>query len=335
MNRESENKEYLVRLDNLRKEFPIRGFTLGSSKKRSVLAVDDVSLQIKRGEILGLVGESGCGKTTLGKLTLRLIEPTSGQIFFENQDITALKQNHLRLFRKNMQIVFQDPLASLNPRMNIRDTIAEPLKTHRLASTRSELTERVVDLLEQVGLGREHLFRYPHEFSGGQRQRVCIARALAPGPSFIVADEPLSALDVSVQAQIMNLLLSLKDELGLTFLFISHDLNVVGVLANRVAVMYLGWVVEIAQTTELYETPLHPYSKALLASIPEPDPQRKNLDRPLLKGELPSATDPPPGCTFHPRCPIREPQCRTDLPKLREIEPGRFVRCHLVSSEEE
>jgi oligopeptide transport system ATP-binding protein len=299
---------------------------------QSLVAVDRVSLEVGRGEILGLVGESGCGKSTLGLLALRLIEPTRGRIFFDGREITKLDPDRMRPIRRQMQIVFQDPLASLNPRMLVRDIVAEPLKVHGIASGRAELTARAADLLSQVGLGREHLFRYPHEFSGGQRQRVCIARAIAPRPSFIVADEPLSALDVSVQAQIINLLLSLQEELGLAFLFISHDLNVVGVLAGRVAVMYLGRLVEVGSTAEVYGIPLHPYSVALIASVTQPDPSKKGAPRPLIAGELPSATAPPTGCAFHPRCPIKVPRCQSEPPELREVAPGRLVRCHLVES---
>ncbi len=323
--------EPLVRLEKLRKVFTVGGrFRLFGRSTQSIIAVDDCTLSVDRAEIMGLVGESGCGKSTLGRLTLRLIEPTRGTIFYDGREITKLHPAQLRSFRRHMQIVFHDPLASLNPRMLVRDLVAEPLRVHRMARGRRELTERVADLLAQVGLGREHLFRYPHEFSGGQRQRICIARALAPRPSFIVADEPLSALDVSVQAQIINLLLSLKEELGLAFLFISHDLNVVGVLASKVAVMYLGRLVEVGTTREVFDKPLHPYSQALLAAITHPDPSRKGKARPLLKGELPSATAPPPGCTFHPRCPIRVQKCRTDPPELLEVAPNRLVRCHLV-----
>lgn len=327
----AEGPEPKLKLDAIRKVYSIGGrFRLFGRHSQSVVAVDDVSLDVAPGEILGLVGESGCGKSTLGRLALRLISPTKGRVFFDGREITRLSPSQMSSFRRHMQIIFQDPFASLNPRMMVRDTVAEPLMVHRMASGRSELTERVVDLLAQVGLGREHLFRYPHEFSGGQRQRICIARALAPRPSLIIADEPLSALDVSVQAQIINLLLSLQEELGLTFLFISHDLNVVGVLASRVAVMYLGHLVEVAKTRDLYEAPLHPYSKALLGSLTYPDPERKGRPRPLLKGELPSATSPPTGCTFHPRCPVAAQRCRVEAPELREISTTRLVRCHLV-----
>jgi oligopeptide/dipeptide ABC transporter ATP-binding protein len=321
----------LVELEGLRKVYATGGkLRLFGRPLQSLVAVDDVTLHVERGEILGLVGESGCGKSTLGLLTLRLIEPTRGRIYFDGREITRLNPDRMRPVRRHMQIVFQDPLASLNPRMKVRDIVAEPLRVHGIASGGAELTERAADLLAQVGLGREHLFRYPHEFSGGQRQRVCIARALAPRPSFIVADEPLSALDVSVQAQIINLLLTLQEELGLAFLFISHDLNVVGVLAGRVAVMYLGLLVEVGATADVYGDPLHPYSKALIAAVARPDPSKKGAPRPLLAGELPSATAPPEGCTFHPRCPNTEGRCREEPPELREVAPGRWVRCHLV-----
>ena len=325
---ESSEATPLVRIDGLTKVYPAGGGGFRRSRRRVVLAVDDVSLDVRRGEIVGLVGESGCGKSTLGRLVLRLVEPTRGTISFDGKDITRLPPRQMRAFRRHMQIVFQDPLASLNPRMVVRDLVGEPLRVHRLARGRGELGAQVAELLVQVGLGPEHLLRYPHEFSGGQRQRICIARALAPRPSFIVADEPLSALDVSVQAQIVNLLLSLRDELRLAFLFISHDLNVVGLLADRVAVMYLGRVVELGPAREVYRAPLHPYTRALLASVPVPDPTRRGQPRPLVAGELPSAFAPPPGCHFNPRCPMAVPRCREESPGLREVAPARLAACH-------
>ena len=319
--------EPLLRLEELTRVFWLRRRQWGRPQ-RKVVAVDNVSLDIYPGETLGLVGESGCGKSTLGRLILRLVEPTSGRVIFRGKNVTKLSQGRLRAFRRHMQFIFQDPLAALNPRMMVRDLIGEPLRIHGIARGSREVSARVVDLLLQVGLGPEHLYRYPHQFSGGQRQRVCIARALAPNPSFIVADEPLSALDVSVQAQIVNLLLSLQEELGLTFLFISHDLHVVGLLASRVAVMYFGWLVELAPTAELFAEPLHPYTRALLAAVPVVDPNRRGQPRPLLTGELPNPTEPPVGCYFHPRCPIKELRCREERPELRELLPGRWVRCH-------
>lgn len=327
----SDGEGPLVRLENVSKVFPVGRRRWGKPRGR-VVAVDDVTLEIWPGETLGLVGESGCGKSTIGRLVLRLAEPTRGRIHFRGKDLGKLSPRQLRRARRYMQIIFQDPLASLNPRMMVRDIIGEPLLVHGLSRSGNEATERVVDLLHQVGLGPEHLYRYPHEFSGGQRQRVCIARALAPNPSFIVADEPLSALDVSVQAQIVNLLQSLQEELGLTFLFISHDLNIVGLLAGRVAVMYFGWLVEVARTADLFADPLHPYTRALLAAVPVADPSRRGLPRPLLRGELPNPSKPPDGCTFHPRCPIQELRCRGERPALREVVPGRWVRCHLVGA---
>ena len=324
-----EAEEPLVRLEDLRKVYAVGSrHRLFGRSERSLIAVDEVSLEVERAEVVGLVGESGCGKSTLGLLTLRLLEPTSGRIFFDGQDITDLHISQLRPLRRHMQIVLQNPLASLNPRLTVREIIAEPLRIHGPAASRTELTEQVVDLLSQVGLGRQHLQRYPHEFSGGQRQRICIARALAPRPKFILADEPLSALDVSVQAQIINLLLALQHELGLAFLFISHDLNVVGTLARRVAVMYLGLLVELGPTRELYAEPLHPYSQALLAVVPRLSTERRQA--PLLRGEPPDPIAPPPGCAFHPRCPLGEGRCKDERPALREVAPGRLVRCHLV-----
>jgi oligopeptide/dipeptide ABC transporter ATP-binding protein len=323
------SEEPLMQLEGLSKTFATEPGLWGRSRP-AVTAVRDLSLDIFPGEVLGLVGESGCGKSTLGRLTLRLLEPTAGRVLFGEQDLTALRPRALRAFRRHLQIVLQDPLAALNPRLTVRDLLAEPLAIHRLARGRQELTERVADLLDQVGLSRDHLARYPHEFSGGQRQRLCIARAIAPRPSFVVADEPLSALDVSVQAQIINLLLSLQEELGLSLLFISHDLNVVGVVATRVAVMYLGRLVEMAPSKELFERPLHPYSQALLTALPHPRPRRPRVPRTVLHGEIPSASLPPRGCAFHPRCPQQELLCREELPELRQVAPGRLVRCHLV-----
>jgi oligopeptide/dipeptide ABC transporter ATP-binding protein len=323
--------EALVRLEHVTKVYASGGRRWGRPTGR-VVAVDDVSLEVAAGETLGLVGESGCGKSTIGRLALRLTEPTKGRIHFRGKDVGRLSPAQLRRARRHMQIIFQDPLASLNPRMTVRDIVGEPITVHGLAKGGDETAERVVDLLLQVGLGPEHLHRYPHEFSGGQRQRVCIARALASNPSFIVADEPLSALDVSIQAQIVNLLMSLQEELGLAFLFISHDLNIVGLLAGRVAVMYFGWLVEVAPAIDLFEVPLHPYSRALLAAIPVADPSRRGRPRPLLGGELPNPHEPPTGCSFHPRCPIQVLGCHDERPELREVAPGRWVRCHLVGA---
>jgi oligopeptide transport system ATP-binding protein len=282
------------------------------------------------GETLGLVGESGCGKSTLGRLFLRLQDPTSGRVYFDGNDITGLTQSALRPFRADMQIIFQDPYSSLNPRMTVQSALAEALRVHGLAGSTSQERDRIAALLERVGLRPEQMRRYPHEFSGGQRQRIGIARALAVEPRFIVADEPVSALDVSIQAQIVNLLSDLQAELGLSFLFIAHDLHVVEHVSRRVAVMYLGRVVELARSGQIYENPRHPYSEALLSAAPEPDP-KAHKRRLILQGDVPSPLDPPTGCAFHPRCPIAEKGlCDREVPTLRTIEPGHEVACHLA-----
>jgi len=283
-----------------------------------------------RGETLGLVGESGCGKSTLGRLLLRLYEPTSGRIYFEGQDITELSQSALRPFRRKMQIIFQDPYSSLNPRMTVRAALAEALRVHGIVRSGLEEEQRIAALLERVGLRPEQMRRYPHEFSGGQRQRIGIARALAVSPSFIVADEPVSALDVSIQAQIVNLLSDLQVELGLSFLFIAHDLHVVEHVSRRVAVMYLGRIVELARSEQIYSSPRHPYTEALLSAAPEPDPGARKR-RLLLEGDVPSPLDPPSGCAFHPRCPISEKGlCDREVPALRSLAEGHAAACHLA-----
>jgi oligopeptide transport system ATP-binding protein len=314
----------LLFLDNLYKTFSVKA---GFGKSATATAVDHVTLSVARGEALGLVGESGCGKSTLGRLALRLLEPTSGKVFFEGKDLGAAGKHQLRELRKNMQIIFQDPFASLNPRMRILDIVTEPLVIHGLAESH-ELEERGAALLAKVGLPKDALRRYPHEFSGGQRQRVGIARALASGPSFIVADEPVSALDVSVQAQIINLLEDLRDEMKLSFLFIAHDLNVVRHFSDRVAVMYLGKIMELAPAEEIYRNPSHPYTEALLADIPVADPtiRKKHI---LLKGDIPSPTQIPPGCRFHTRCIYRFEPCDKIVPKTTDLGNGHFVDCHL------
>jgi oligopeptide/dipeptide ABC transporter ATP-binding protein len=314
----TEAKE-LIQVRNLVKHFAVE------NSDDVVRAVDDVSFDIFAGETLGLVGESGCGKSTVGRCLLRLIEPTSGEVWFENKNILNLAKNDLRELRREMQIIFQDPYASLNPRLNILSIIGEPLKIHGIG-TKSEQKERVADLLKKVGLDPKYMFRYPHEFSGGQRQRLGIARALALNPKLIIADEPVSALDVSVQAQVVNLLQDLQQELGLTYLFISHGLAVVEHISQRVAVMYLGKIVEIADSHELYENPLHPYTKALLSAIPIPDPTRKR-ERIVLQGDVPTPINPPSGCRFRTRCPYAIDECAKVVPELREIEKGHFAAC--------
>ena len=309
----------LVRVRGLFKHFPVAG------SDDVVRAVDGVTFEIVRGETLGLVGESGCGKSTVGRCLLRLIEPTSGEISFDGQDVRALGGGDLRRLRREMQIIFQDPYASLNPRLKVRDIVGEPFIVHGIG-TKGERRERVADLLRKVGLDPDYMNRYPHEFSGGQRQRLGIARALALNPKLIVADEPVSALDVSVQAQVINLLEDLQKEFELTYLFISHGLAVVEHISDRVAVMYLGRIVEVASAEELYANPLHPYTRALLSAIPIPDPTRRR-ERIVLKGDVPTPINPPSGCRFHTRCPEAIPECSKIDPDLREVSPGHTVAC--------
>jgi peptide/nickel transport system ATP-binding protein len=322
----------LVSVENLTKHYPQR--TRLFEAPRTVRAVDDVSFEIPEGETLGLVGESGCGKSTLGRAILRLHEPTSGRVRVAGTDVTALAPRPLRAFRRQMQIIFQDPYASLNPRMTIGDALAEPLVIHRLAGDRAGRTRRVAELLERVGLRAEVGSRYPHEFSGGQRQRIGIARALAVEPRFLVADEPLSALDVSIQAQIVNLLVELQQRDKLTFLFIAHDLKIVQHLSDRVAVMYLGKIVETGAARDVYARPLHPYTRALLSAVPVPDPERKR-QRIILEGDVPSPSSPPPGCAFHPRCPLyaqksRPEICRAERPPLAARDGSHAAACHFA-----
>jgi oligopeptide transport system ATP-binding protein len=315
----------VLEVNDLKKYFPVRGF-MGRSVG-NVHAVDGVSFQIRKGETLGLVGESGSGKSTVGKVVLRLLEATGGSVKLNGQDITQLSGEELRQRRREMQTIFQDPYASLNPRLSVGGIIAEPFINYGSVS-RSEVRDAVVALLERVGLRAEAYDRYPHEFSGGQRQRLGIARALALNPSLIVADEPVSALDVSVQAQVLNLLMNLQDELSLTYLFISHDLSVVEHISHRVAVMYLGRIVEMAETETLFEAPEHPYTEALLSAVPIPNPTVRS-QRIVLQGDVPSPISPPSGCTFHTRCPYAEARCRSEVPALKQKPDGRLVACHL------
>jgi oligopeptide transport system ATP-binding protein len=318
--------EDLLKVRDLRKRFAVKG-GIFSRTVDQVHAVDGVSFDIGKGETLGLVGESGCGKSTTGRCILRLIEPSSGDIWFKGADVTRMDGDALRALRRDMQIIFQDPYASLNPRLKVGAIIGEALTIHKLAPTQKAMEDRVVQLLETVGLQPDHMHRFPHEFSGGQRQRIGIARALAVEPKLIVCDEPVSALDVSIQAQVINLLEDLQEEFGLTYLFIAHDLSVVEHISTRVAVMYLGRVVEIAPSRELYDNPLHPYTEALLSAVPIPDPTVKRK-RIMLQGDVPNPIRPPSGCHFHTRCPIARPDCAQRAPELRESKPGHWVSCH-------
>jgi oligopeptide/dipeptide ABC transporter ATP-binding protein len=320
--------ENLLEVKNLKKYFPVKA---GIFKRTvdHVKAVDDISFTVKEGETLGLVGESGCGKSTTGRTILRLLEATAGKVIFEGKSVMDLDKKEMRAIRRDMQIIFQDPYASLNPRMTVADIVGEPLDIHKLAKNKEERNEKVKEILENVGLGAEYMNRYPHEFSGGQRQRIGVARALAVDPKLIIADEPVSALDVSVQAQVVNLLQDLQKEYGLTFLFIAHDLSVVKHISDRVAVMYLGKIVELTDKKELFKNPIHPYTQSLLSAIPEADPKKKK-DRIILEGDVPSPVDPPSGCRFHPRCPKAFEPCSVKEPEFKEYGDGHFAACHLL-----
>lgn len=322
------SNKILVEAKNLVKEFPVSG-SVRKKGKAVVHAVSDVTIDIREGETFALVGESGCGKSTLGRLILNLIDLTSGKVIFDGIDLSTLNTNDMRDMRRKMQIIFQDPYASLNPRMNVHDIIAEPLVTHKIYKTKEEVTERVKELMQKVGIRPEFINRYPHQFSGGQRQRIGIARALALSPKLIVCDEPVSALDVSIQSQVLNLLGDLQQEMGLTYLFISHDLSVVRYLSDRVCIMFLGKICEYGITKDIYADPMHPYTKFLLEAVPKPDPTLRKEDKEMLIGEIPSPVNPPSGCRFHTRCPYTKEICKTEEPKLREIK-GHMVACHIV-----
>ena len=317
----------LLQVRSLTKHFRLPGGWL-SGGARYVYAVDGVDIEIANGEVLGLVGESGCGKTTLGRMVLRLIEPTSGQVLFDGHDLTSLKKEEMRRMRQQMQVVFQNPLSSLSPRFKVEQIVAEPLVTHHVLP-RKQIRGRVLELLDQVGLGQQHLDRFPHEMSGGQCQRVAVARALAVNPKLLVLDEPTSALDVSVQAQIINLLEDLKNAHGLTYLFISHDLNIVQHISNRIGVMYLGKLVELGPSEAVFQQSLHPYTQALFGAIPQPVVDSRHALT-ILEGNVPSPVNPPSGCRFHTRCPLAREVCSQDQPELRQVSPGRFVSCYFV-----
>ena len=316
----------LLEIQNLKKYFPVRS---GFGTKKFVQAVDDVSFTIAEGETLGLVGESGCGKSTIGRTMLRLYEPTSGKILYDGQDITKVNMTPMR---RKMQIIFQDPYASLDPRMTVGDIVGEPLDIHNITKDKKEREAIILEQLGLVGLNSEHMNRYPHEFSGGQRQRISIARAMAVKPEFIVCDEPISALDVSIQAQVVNMLMELQQKMGLTYLFIAHDLSIVRHISNRVGVMYLGSLVELTSSRDLYKNPLHPYTQALLSAIPLPDPEISRARRRIvLQGDVPSPIDPPSGCKFRTRCPYAREICAAERPAFAQVEPGHYCACHKVA----
>ena len=323
------NQDVLLKVAHLKKYYSIKSSSL-RGKKSVVKAVDDISFDVKIGETFGIVGESGCGKSTMGKSVIRLIEPTEGKVILDGQDFTSLKGKELQEARDKIKLIFQDPYASLNPRMTVKDIIAEPIDIAKCYKTKEERDARVVEVMKQVGLNLDYMYRYPHEFSGGQRQRISIARTLALNPEFIVCDEPISALDVSIQAQIINLLKNIQKELGIAYLFIAHDLSMVKHISDRIGVMYLGHLVEEGDSKELYANPMHPYTKALLSAVPIPDPLvGKSRKRIMLEGELPSPINPPSGCPFRTRCQYANEKCANEMPKMKEIN-GRKVACHMV-----
>jgi oligopeptide/dipeptide ABC transporter ATP-binding protein len=319
--------EPLLQVENLKKYFPIRRGVFQRTVGH-VRAVDGVSFSVQKGETLGVVGESGCGKSTMGRSILRLIEPTSGAVRFEGKDVVRMNRAQMQAMRREMQMVFQDPYASLNPRFSIAQTLMEPMIIHNLHGSKAKRMERVKSLLERVGLDADYARRYPHEFSGGQRQRIGIARALAVDPKLIILDEPVAALDVSVQSQVLNLLEDLQEELGLTYIFVAHDLSVVRHISDRILVLYLGRMMELVESEELFTDPLHPYTQALLSAVPIPDPDAKR-ERIILQGDLPSPANPPSGCPFHTRCPVAKPVCRERVPEWKEVKPNHYVACHL------
>ena len=326
----TQSEDIILEVKNLKMYFPVGSGFLSRKPVGYVKAVDDVSFTVKRGETLGLVGESGCGKTTTGRCILQLYKPTAGQVIFDGQDLTSMNSKTMRGMRREMQVIFQDPYSSLNPRMTAGNIIGEPLIVHGLVANKTEYRNKVADLLTNVGLNPYMADRFPHEFSGGQRQRIGVARALSVSPKFIVADEPVSALDVSIQAQIINLLEDLQEQFNLTYLFIAHDLSVVRHISDRVGVMYLGHLVEMAERNEIYRNPIHPYTKALLSAVPIPDPVLDaQRERVLLTGEVPSPLNPPSGCVFHPRCPVANDTCSQILPELREVETDHYSACIL------